>query len=76
MGKNREDFMLTVNEVARAVPCDPDTVRNYANLGLIACRRLDNGVRLFQPSAAPAVTKLRAEALLRRGGRKIARPTL
>ncbi len=52
-------------------PCDPGTVRDYADLGLIECYRLANGVRLFKPSAAADVARIRAERLTRRGGRRV-----
>jgi DNA-binding transcriptional MerR regulator len=68
--KSDEQFTLTTGAVAREVdpPCDTGTVREYANAGLIECFRLSNGVRLFKPSAAAEVMRIRAERLARRGG--------
>lgn len=68
--KNTEGFTETTNTVARMVnpPCDAGTVRQYADLGLLECQRLANGVRLFKPSAAARVREIRAERLARRGG--------
>ncbi len=66
-----EEFTETSNAIARAVPtqpCDPSTVRFYADQGLIECRRLANGIRLFKPSAALRVEEIRTERLARRGG--------
>jgi hypothetical protein len=70
MGPQMEQFTETTNTVARAVdpPCDPGTVRDYADLGLLECLRLANGVRLFKPSAAAKVREIRAQRLARRGG--------
>lgn len=72
MANEAEQFTETTNTVARAVdpPCDPGTVRDYADWGLIECRRLANGVRLFKPSAVSEVREIRAERLGRRGGPK------
>ena len=69
-----EMFTETTSGVARRVdpPCDPGTVREYADLGLVACHRLANGVRLFKPSAAADVVRIRAERLARRGGNRAA----
>jgi hypothetical protein len=75
MTKHADQFTETTNTVARAVdpPCDPGTVRDYADQGLIECLRLANGVRLFKPSASERVRQIRAERLARRGGRHTAR---
>jgi hypothetical protein len=73
MARN-EQFTLSTNEVARAVdpPCDPGLVRIYADLQLIECLRLGNGTRLFKPSAAAEVARIRTKRLARRGGRRVA----
>jgi hypothetical protein len=63
-----EVFTETTNTIAAAVPCNPATVRGYADWGWIEHRRLANGVRLFKRSAIERVRKLRAERLARRGG--------
>jgi hypothetical protein len=69
-----EQFTESTNAVARAVdpPCDPGLVRVYADMGLIECLRLANGVRLFKPSTAAQVARIRTERLARRGGRRVA----
>ena len=61
-------FSETTTTIAAAVPCNSATVRDYGDWGLIECRRLANGTRLFQRSAVERVRKLRAERLARRGG--------
>jgi len=61
-------FTETTNTVAAGVPCNPATVRDYADSGLIEHRRLANGVRLFKRSAIERVRQLRDEGLARRGG--------
>lgn len=65
---NGEEFSATVNEIARRALCDPGTVRGYADHGLVECRRLANGVRLFRPSAWRQVADILAQRLARRGG--------
>lgn len=62
-------FSETTSTIAAAVPCNGATVRDYADWGLIECRRLANGTRLLKPSAVEKVRKLRAQRLARRGGR-------
>jgi DNA-binding transcriptional MerR regulator len=62
-----EEFVETVNEVARGARCDPSTVRVYADAGLVVCRRLANGTRLFQRSASKEVAKILARRLAKRG---------
>lgn len=62
-----ENFSETSNTIAAKVPCDPGTVRDYADAGWLECRRLASGTRLFKPSAVERVRKLRAERLARRG---------
>jgi hypothetical protein len=66
-----EAFTETTNSLARAVepPCDAGLVRQYADMGLLECQRLANGVRLFKRSAAARVAAIRAQRLARRGGR-------
>lgn len=71
MADNPEPFTETTTDVARAVPCDAGTVREYEALGLIEAKRLVNGMRLFRASAAQQVRKIRTERLAHRGGRRI-----
>jgi hypothetical protein len=68
-----DNFSHTSNSIAAKVPCDPGTVRDYADWGWLEHRRLANGVRLFKPSAVEQVRKLRAERVAHR--RRIPRPT-
>jgi DNA-binding transcriptional MerR regulator len=63
----REEFIETVNEVARGARCDPSTVRVYADAGLVECRRLANGTRLFRRSASKEVAQILANRLAKRG---------
>lgn len=65
-----DPFTQTSNDLARAVPCDPGTIRDYADSGLIECHRLASGIRLFQASAAEQVRQIRTERLARRGGNR------
>ena len=64
-----EQFTESTNAIARAVepPCDPGLVRDYADAGLIECLRLANGMRLFKPSVALEVARIRKERIARRG---------
>ena len=64
-----DHFSETTNSIAAKVPCDPGTVRIYADSGALPCRRLANGVRLFTPAAVEIVRELRAKAYARRGRR-------
>jgi hypothetical protein len=69
----KEEFTESTTSIAAQVgaldgrPCDPGTVRDYADLDLIEHRRLKSGARLFKPSAVAKVRKLRAERIARRG---------
>jgi DNA-binding transcriptional MerR regulator len=69
-----EPYNQTTSTLARLACCEPQLVRDYANLQLIECIRLENGTRLFKSSAAARVREIRAERLARRGGRRTARP--
>jgi DNA-binding transcriptional MerR regulator len=65
-----ENFTETTNPIAARVPCDASTVRDYADAGWVECRRLANGTRLFKPSAAEQIRKLRAQRMAHRGNRR------
>lgn len=67
-------FSETTNDVAAAVPCNAETVRDYCDLGLIEHRRLSNGVRLLRASAVEDVRRIRAQRLAHRGGRRTVSP--
>jgi len=60
-----DNFSHTSNSIAAKVPCDPGTVRDYADWGWLEHRRLANGVRLFKPSAVEQVRKLHTVAASR-----------
>ena len=64
-----EPFDHTASEIAREVPVIPETVRGYADRGLLECRRLGNGTRLFQRSAIEKARELRNQRLGNRGRR-------
>jgi hypothetical protein len=64
-----DEFTETSNAIAGAVPCDPSTVRDYCDWGLLEHRRLANGIRLLKPSAVERVREIRTERLARRGKR-------
>jgi DNA-binding transcriptional MerR regulator len=64
-----EPFDTTSGELARVAGINQDTVRLYANLNLIESRRLSNGTRVFQRSAAALARRLREERLTYRGRR-------
>jgi len=64
-----ENFSETTNTIAAKVPCDPGTVREYADAGWLECRRLASGIRLFKATAVEQVRKVRAERMARRGSR-------
>ena len=68
MGFRGEEFTETTGSLARAAGVLPETVRMYGDLGLIECRRLANGMRMFKSGAAEEIKKIRAQRLARRGG--------
>ena len=63
------DFEMTATEVARGAGTAAETVRLYADLGLIPVRRLGNGVRLFRKNAVDEVRTIRDRRLANRGRR-------
>lgn len=63
------DFTQTTTGLARAAAVSPETVRRYADMGLIEFRVASNGTRLFMPSQADQVRQLCAERLSNRGRR-------
>jgi len=62
-----DDYTQTPNTIAALVPCDPATVRHYADCGLLEHRKTPHGMRLFKLSAVEHVRRLRANSLARRG---------
>jgi DNA-binding transcriptional MerR regulator len=71
-GKRMNEFSETTGSLARKAEVEPDTIRHYANEGLIECIRLANGQRLFRPSAVKEVRTILRERLARRGRRSAA----
>lgn len=65
-------FDQTTSEIARGAGLIPETIREYEHLGLIECRRLGNGTRLFQRSAITQVRVIREQRLANRGRRAAA----
>ena len=65
-----EPFDETTGSLARKAKCLPETVRYYADLGLVPCIRLPNGMRMFQSSARGRVLEVLAARLKNRGGRR------
>ena len=64
-----EGFDMTVTDISRGASVGGDTVRLYADKGLIPCRRLANGTRLFQASAVSEVKRILKIRLANRGRR-------
>jgi DNA-binding transcriptional MerR regulator len=73
LNTDSELFDQTTGSLARLANVLPETVRAYADLELIECLRLENGVRMFKSSAAARVKEIRAERMAHRGGRRVAR---
>ena len=63
-----DDYTETTGSLARIAGVLPETVRAYGDMGLIDCKRMANGMRMFRPSAAEQVKKILAQRLARRGG--------
>ena len=63
-----ETYCETTGTTARKAGVLPETVRAYADLGLLEFVRIANGMRMFRPDAAERVRKIRAERMARRGG--------
>lgn len=77
-----EVFSKTARAIANRVteitgrPCDQSTVSDYADWGLIEFLRLDNRIKLFKPSVAKEVAKIREKRLARRGRYARTRPAV
>ena len=69
-GGEMDDFSETSGSLARKCGVLPETIRAYGDAGLIDCKRLESGVRMFRASAAAQVQKILAERLARRGGKR------
>jgi DNA-binding transcriptional MerR regulator len=71
--KLSEVFSETTTAVAQAADVLPQTVRLYADLGLLEYVRLRNGTRLLKPSAAAAVRTIYKQRKRGQGCRAAAR---
>ena len=60
-------YTNTSGDIAQKVPCQPDLIRQYSNMGLIQCRRLPNGTRLFSAEVVERVREIKAKRLANRG---------
>ena len=67
-----DTFSLTATEVARSAGLIAETVRKYADGGLLAYIRMHNGTRLFKPDAVEQARAICKERLANRGYRKAA----
>jgi DNA-binding transcriptional MerR regulator len=63
-----DGFTETTGSLARKAGVLPETVRAYGDMGLIECKRVANGMRMFRPSAVTQVRRILAERLANRGG--------
>jgi hypothetical protein len=70
MDQEAEGFVETTGSIARKAEVLPETVRLYADSGLLECRRLANRVRMFKPSAVARVRELYDERMAHKGGRR------
>jgi DNA-binding transcriptional MerR regulator len=68
---NSEEFDRSTSDIAREAGCQADTVRLYADLGLIECKRLANGTRLLRKSAGAEVKAIREKRMANRGQRAV-----
>ncbi len=55
------EYGETTGSVAREAECNQDTVRRYANAGLIDAKRLPDGTRVFRADAAETLRNLLAK---------------
>jgi DNA-binding transcriptional MerR regulator len=65
-----EVFDQTIGDIARAAGVDAGTVRDYADLDLIQCKRLSNGTRVFCASASAQVREVLSKRLANKGRRR------
>jgi hypothetical protein len=63
MGHADDLYRLTVRGVAAGADCAEETVRLYADLGLIDCVRIAGGVRLFRLSASSEVRAIKVRRM-------------
>lgn len=55
------EYSGTTGTVSRDAGCLPETVRKYADEGLIESKRLQNGSRVFRSDAAKQVRQILAQ---------------
>jgi hypothetical protein len=66
---NSETYSETTSAIAHAADVLPDTVRLYADMGLLEHVRLKSGIRLLKPSAAERVREIYSQRMGNRGRR-------
>jgi DNA-binding transcriptional MerR regulator len=59
--KSELEYGETTGSIARGAGCLPETVRRFADTGLIDFRRLADGTRVFRADAAGRVREIMAE---------------
>lgn len=70
MSDHDKQFQHTVTEVARGAELTAETIRLYADTGLIESTRLANGTRLFRADAVEKARALAVSRMANRGRRK------
>ena len=65
------EFTETTTGLARTALVTADTVRLYADMGLLEFRVASNGTRLFPVTAAEAVRRIYATRIANRGRRSV-----
>jgi DNA-binding transcriptional MerR regulator len=65
---NLAEYRHTSTSLGRVADLTAETVRLYADNGLIECIRLPNGVRLFTDAAAQRAREIKAQRMANRGG--------
>jgi DNA-binding transcriptional MerR regulator len=66
------DFDQTIGEVAREAGLTTPTIRLYAKLGLLDCRKLSNGFSTYQRGAGAKARQIHADRLKNRFRRRSA----
>jgi DNA-binding transcriptional MerR regulator len=65
------DFIETTTSLARTAGLAPETVRRYADMGLIEFRIASDGTRLFRAAIADRVREIYANRIANRGRRSV-----
>jgi DNA-binding transcriptional MerR regulator len=66
------EFAETTGSVAREAGCLPETVRRFADGGLLDFRRLRDGTRVFRADAAERVRQIMADRRNRAASKVVA----